>query len=66
VSWFQLLDIIKQGRAEAEYYASQPPMACPLCGEPLRSAPNGSADRTLYCPYEGWSFPRDYVRPDLR
>lgn len=58
MSWFQYLDIIKQARAEADYYAAQPPLACPRCGEPLTSAPQ-SSDVTLMCRVDGWAFPRD-------
>lgn len=63
MSWFQYLDIIRQARVEREYYASRPPSACPLCGEPLRTAPQDT-EKTLYCPYEGWSYPRDWIRPE--
>jgi hypothetical protein len=58
VSWQQYHDILKQAAAEAEYYDSRPPEACPLCGEPLTSGPPGSED-TLRCRYDGWAFPRD-------
>lgn len=60
MSWYQYLDIIKQARAEADYYAAQPPQACPLCGEPLTSGPPG-AGVTLFCRVEGWAYPRDYT-----
>jgi hypothetical protein len=64
MSWYQLLDILKQAHVEFEYYASRPPMACPRCGEPLKAAPQ-SAEKTLFCTYDGWSYPRDYVRPQI-
>jgi hypothetical protein len=64
MSWMQLLDILKQQRAEAEYYAAQQPEACPRCGEPLRSATQ-SPDRALICSFDGWSWPRDYIRPEV-
>lgn len=63
MSWQQLLDIRKQTRAEAAYYADRPPVACPRCGEPLRQAP-ASAENTLYCKFDGWSYPRDWIRPE--
>lgn len=31
------------------------PVACPNDGEPLRTGPDG----ILFCPYDGWQFPRD-------
>jgi hypothetical protein len=64
VSWFQYLDIIRQARVEREYWASNPPLACPLCGQPLIPGPQ-SAEVTLFCPVEGWAYPRDWVRPEI-
>lgn len=64
VSWYQLLDIIKQAAAEREYWATTPPLACPLCGEPLIQAPP-TAESTLFCKWDGWSYPRDWTRPQL-
>lgn len=62
MSWYQLLDIRKQAAQEFDYYASVPPTACPRCGEPLISAPP-SAEITLLCTFDGWAYPRDFVRP---
>lgn len=62
MSWYQYLDILKEQQYEFNYYASIPPFACPECGEPLRPGPVGSMD-VQYCKYDGWSYPRDYVRP---
>lgn len=62
MSWYQYLDVLKYAQQEFDYWASVPPMACPRCGEPLRTAPQ-SAEKTLFCIYDGWSYPRDYVRP---
>lgn len=64
VSWYQLLDIIKQAAAEREYWNTTPPSACPRCGEPLRQTPQG-AENTLFCVWDGWSYPRDYIRPSV-
>lgn len=47
---------------EREYWATTPPSACPVCGEPLLSGPPDS-DRILYCPWGDYSYPRDHVRP---
>ncbi len=62
MSWNQYLDILKTARAEAEYWASNPPLACPRCGEPLTPGPP-SAEVTLLCRVDGWAYPRDFVRP---
>ena len=41
-------------------------MACPNDGQPLLNAPTGDSGSgvELYCPYDGWQYPRDYVRPE--
>lgn len=62
MSWLQLLDVLKSAAQEFEYYASAPPTACPRCGEPLIPAPQFAED-TLRCRYDGFSYPRDWVRP---
>lgn len=62
MSWYQFLDVLKEQTAEFNYYASIPPWACPNDGEPLIPGPAGSQD-TLFCRYDGWQYPRDYVRP---
>jgi hypothetical protein len=41
------------------YYKSVPPVACPHDGEPLRLGPPQTPG-ILYCPYDGWQYPRDY------
>lgn len=63
--WWQLLDIQAQAQQEFDWWADQPPMACPLCGEPLRNSPTADSGSSveLYCPFDGWQYPRDYVRP---
>lgn len=64
MSWYQYLDILKSNAQSFEYYASVPPTACPRCGEPLRQAPQ-AADVTLYCLFDNWRYPQDYVRPQI-
>lgn len=59
-----MLDILKSAHVEYEYWASNPPLACPHCGEPLIPGPQ-SAEVTLMCRYDGWAYPRDYVRPEI-
>jgi len=50
MSWQQLLDIEAEYRDNARAERTQPPVACPLCGEPLRSGPQGQ----LFCVFDGW------------
>ena len=64
MSWYQYLDILKAAHVEFEYWASNPPLACPHCGEPLIPGPQ-SAEVILFCKNDGWSWPRDYVRPQI-
>lgn len=67
MSWLQLLDIREQARAEFEAFAERPPMACPNDGEPLRQSPSADSGSgcELYCPYDGFQYPRDWVRPEM-
>lgn len=41
------------------FYRSNPPMACPQCGEPLREGPPQQPN-VLYCKFDFWQYPRDY------
>jgi hypothetical protein len=63
--WWQLLDIRKQAQEEFDFWADNPPMACPQCGEPLRNSPTADSGSSveLYCVFDGWQYPRDYIRP---
>ena len=63
MSWNQLLSIIKETRQEFDYYQATPPLSCPNDGEPLTSGPPGSGV-TLFCKWDGWQYPRDWVRPE--
>jgi hypothetical protein len=62
-SWYQLLDIRRHARQEFEYYANQPPTACPNDGEPLLPGP-ASEPGIWFCRYDGWQYPRDWIRPE--
>ena len=66
MSWWQLLDVLKHRQEEFTWWATTQPFACPRCGEPLRNAPptESGADVILYCLYDGWQYPRDYIRPE--
>ena len=65
--WWQLHSIIEYARQEREFYATRPPMACPRCGEPMRPAPpsDSGSEVELYCLFDGWQYPRDFVAPPL-
>lgn len=41
-----------------------PPIACPEDGTPLLPGPGTAPDVELYCPFDGWQYPRDWVRPN--
>jgi len=59
MSWEQLRSIAQADAAERAYWDSQPPRACPNDGTPLVPG----ADGTLRCTFDGWEYPRDWVRP---
>lgn len=46
-SWYQLLAIYQEARRTAEVEAATPPVDCPVCGDQLRTGPQGG----LYCPF---------------
>jgi hypothetical protein len=59
VTGWDLYATLQDQAANAGYYASQPPTACPVDGTPLVGAPPG-AECQLYCPFDFWQYPRDY------
>lgn len=59
MSWEQLRSIVVADRQEREYWAAQPPRACPNDGTPLQAGPDGE----LFCPHDGFSWPRDRALP---
>lgn len=61
MSWYAYLSVLKDQQQTFNYYASVPPMACPNDGEPLIPAPHG-AENTLFCQFDGWQYPRDWIR----
>lgn len=58
-NWWGIYDIALEAAALRRDEASRPPAACPNDGEPLRQGPGGK----LFCPFDGWQYPRDWVRP---
>lgn len=49
-SWYGLLDIYREAAQIAREEHARPPVACPLCGEPLTAAPRGGD----FCRFDGW------------
>jgi hypothetical protein len=64
-SWWGLVSVLRHSKAEFEAYRSAPPMACPNDGQPLVNGPATDAGSGVerYCPYDGWSYPRDWQAP---
>jgi hypothetical protein len=63
MSWEQLRSIVQQDRADREFLASQPPQACPNDGTPLVQAPPSASGVELFCPHDGYQWPRDRAQP---
>lgn len=59
VMGWDLLAILREQSQLAEYYKSQPPVACPHDGTPLLAGPPSSAN-TLFCPQGDFQYPRDW------
>lgn len=59
MSWWQLDSILKERAQYADYYRAQTPVACPNDGTPLKGGPP-QEPAVLYCPHDGWTYPRDY------
>jgi hypothetical protein len=62
VSWWQLDNVLKERAEYAVYYRTRPPVACPNDGQPLVPPPGTAAGAgiELWCPFDGWQYPRDY------
>lgn len=59
MSWWQLDTVLKEQAQYQDFYRSELPMACPNDGEPLRHGPP-QEPAVLYCPFDGWQYPRDW------
>lgn len=59
VTGWDLYAILQEQAEYVRYYKSVPPVACPYCGEPLRQGP-ASQMGILYCPFDGFQYPRDW------
>lgn len=55
--WQSLIEIMHEAAILHHEERIAIPTACPNDGEPLLNAPDG----TLYCPYDGWRYPRDHM-----
>jgi hypothetical protein len=58
--WWQLHSIIEYAKQEREFWFSQPPMACPNDGEPMRIAPPNEDGTELFCRFDGFRYPQDW------
>lgn len=56
MSWYQLTDIAVEAAAYKAKERTEPPLACPFDGEPLREMPNASGG--LYCPLGNYEWPK--------
>ena len=59
VTGWDLYSTLALQASYVDYYATQPPLACPNDGEPLRLGPPNQPG-TWYCPYDGWKYPNDW------
>lgn len=62
MSWEQLRQVYERNREFRREELSRPPLACPVDGTPLQPAP-ANAEASLFCPFDGWQYPRDDHRP---
>ena len=60
--WWQLHSIIEYAKQEREFWDSQPAMACPRCGEPMRPAPptDTAPGVESFCLFDGFRYPEDW------
>ena len=67
-SWWGLSSALKESQQDFDAYWAAPPVACPVCGQPLTpgpSTPSGAAVE-LFCEYAGdhsFVYPRDWHAP---
>lgn len=62
MSWYQLIDITREGLELRRDELSRPPEACPNDGEPLVAGPRG----VLFCRFDGYQYPRDSIGRPVR
>lgn len=66
--WWGLHSVFEESRQEFDAYWSVPPVACPICGEPLKQGPSTKSGTgiDLYCNYADdheFQYPRDWKPP---
>ncbi len=55
MAWEELAAVLQERRDEIDREKTDPPLACPNDGTPLKADPNGG----LRCPFDGWHYPTD-------
>lgn len=55
MSWWQFKSIVEEALSYVELEKTQPPLACPYDGEPLRSKPDGVG---LFCQLGNYEWPK--------
>jgi hypothetical protein len=66
-TWYQLWDTIQLNydtEQQPVYGRVGPPVACPRDGTPL--IPGNGLDPTveLFCTFDGYQYPRDFIEPE--
>lgn len=56
---WDLHSTLQEAAAYHEYCKTQPPVACPRDGTPLKEGPP-SEPGVLFCPFDFWQYPRDW------
>ena len=59
VTGWDLWSTLAEQSQYADYYRTQPPVACPNDGAPLKLGPPNQPG-VRYCPFDGWQYPRDW------
>lgn len=67
MTWYQLYDVIQAQMQEEMMPVTGrewPPASCPKCGEPLQPGNPLDPKVQLFCKFDGWQGPRDWVMPE--
>ena len=59
MSWYSLINVLRENAQDLLSEQNRPPLACPNDGEPLSNALEGNR----HCAYDGWMYPRDWIAP---
>jgi hypothetical protein len=63
MGWDLYATLVQQSEL-ANYYKSQPPVACPHDGTPLKQGPPSEAN-VLYCPMGDFRYPDDWDQESM-